>query len=93
MIGILATTIMGVAVMFYRWYLLTVLWAWFIVPQFGMPLLLYWQVAGISLFWSLFTYKHDEKDRTPKEFLTFFVSYALGMTIFMGMAWAIKLFI
>lgn len=90
MLTILAI-ILGFAVMLYRWYLLTVLWAWFIVPQFNLIELTLWQIGAASLFWSLFTYKHEKSNENAGEVLRKILIIACSMTLFMGIAWLIKL--
>ena len=83
--------LLGFAVMIYRWYLLTVLWAWFIVPQFNLPEATFGQIVAASLFWSLFTYKHDDQKTDSQKLFKRMIIVAGVMTLFMGIAWFIKL--
>lgn len=73
-------------------HVLTRLWAWFVVPAFGLPALGYWPMAGLDLFWSLFTWRtplgpiegEDESDKLAKA-----AARVLGPLVVWAIGWAI----
>ena len=69
-LAIILTTIISIPVsVVWSAYVLTILWGWFIVPQFGLEPLTIRFAIGLSLIITYLTYKYDhyEDDRSAQE--------------------------
>ena len=82
----------------WRGYVLTILWAWFVVPVFHLPALGIVTAIGISLVVSFLTYQHRPENpadtRSAGEKYGESVTIALlwpAMTLLIG--WAVHLFL
>lgn len=70
-------------------YVLTILWGWFAVTAFGLPVLSIAQAAGLSL---LVTYYRNSRveDKTFDETIG---AWVITPLMYLGLGWVIKLFI
>ena len=80
--GLLALLVLG---SIWRGYALTVLWAWFVVPVFHLPVLSIAPAIGLSLIVSFLTYQSDAKTPTDDSATDAFVKATLS-TILMPLA-------
>jgi hypothetical protein len=73
-------------------YVLSTLWAWFIVASFGVPMISVPVAMGINLIARLLTYKipeeGDESEYSYKVILAFMIP-----TVFLGVGYVIHLFV
>ena len=78
----------------WKGYVLTVLWAWFVVPVFGLPALALAPAIGLSLVVSFLTYQHgvaqddtgDFSDRIAKSV----VNAMLWPAMALGIGWVVR---
>lgn len=65
------------------------LWAWFVVPLFGLPVLTFWQAAGLRLTVAAFTYRPSkDEDRTLGQTVSWVVTTCLLLpAVTLGMGW------
>lgn len=79
-------------------YVFSTLWAWFIVPAFGLPLLSYAMATGVVLIISFATFHRvvvpEDPDRDVSaavaDTITHIIMYP---TIVLAMGWCIKYFL
>ena len=85
-LGFIAAIVLGVA---FGGYVLSVLWAWFIVTTFAVMPLGIAQAIGVSLtFGFLFRSRRPlEKDDAPLNSLLFMIAMPLAM---LGIGWIVK---
>jgi hypothetical protein len=89
--------VLAVPVTIYRAYVLTCLWAWFIVPMFDAPRLGVWYAIGILSVASLFhqyKYKHEDnpdREQDLKDGLGGLVQAVFLITIIWGVAFIVHL--
>ena len=80
----------------WRGYVLTVLWAWFVMPTFGLPALGIAPAIGLALVVSFLTHQSDSV-KTPEgdfaERMGRACAYALLLPLFMlGIGWVVHQF-
>lgn len=81
----------------WRGYVLTVLWKWFIVPAFGLPLLSIPIAIGISLLVQMMTHEHAKSKADDLEGVEQFV-YIIMMgflmpLLYLGIGGIVLLFV
>ena len=90
--------LLGLMVLSSMWkgYVLTVLWAWFVVPTFGLPALAVAPAIGLSLLVSFLTHQGDaikEPEGSSLERTSKAVSLALVMpALVLGIGWVVRQF-
>lgn len=74
-------------------YVLSVMWAWFIVPVFQAPTLRIPYAIGLALVMSMLTHQHkvNTEDDTPAWAYSLF-SMAMGL-VFLVYGWIVKAFV
>jgi hypothetical protein len=91
--GLLALLVLG---SIWRGYALTVLWAWFVVPVFHLPVLSIAPAIGLSLIVSFLTYQYDAKTPTDGDATDEFVRAAIGSFLLplaaIGIGWIVHQF-
>lgn len=78
-VGILCLTALSAM---WKGYVLTVLWAWFVTPIFGLPLLALAPAIGLSLVVSFLTYQHGVAQDDKGDF-----SDRMAKGVAMGLLW------
>ena len=82
--------LISVPISFYKAYVITVLWAWFIIP-FGVMGITFWHACGLMGVISMLTMKFDvSKDENSidiKKSISDSIAYALIYTIALGSGW------
>ena len=97
LIAWLLLLVLAVPITIYRAYVLTCLWAWFIIPMFDAPRLGVWYAIGILSIASLFQhnkYKHEEnpdQEQVLKDSFGGLVQAVLLVTIIWGAAFVVHL--
>lgn len=95
--GILCLTLIGViTTTVIRGYVLTVLWAWFVVPIFAAPTLRIPYAIGLSTIAGMLTLhsRPNEQDGTPEEKAIRAVFFsALCSLLALAIGWIVQLFI
>lgn len=79
LVGLLGLLAIGAV---WKGYVLTVLWGWFVVPTFGLPVLAIAPAIGLSLVVSFLTHQSDatkEQDGSSSERFAKSVAHALLM--------------
>lgn len=77
-------------------WVLSVLWAWFIAPFFGLPAISIAQACGVSLVIGLMTKEGYSKnnDQGVSEMIAAGISNAVFVPLFsLGIGWVFKLFL
>jgi uncharacterized membrane protein SpoIIM required for sporulation len=91
--GVLALMVLS---SMWKGYVLTVLWAWFLVPVFGLPALAIAPAIGLALVVSFLTYQSDASKEPEGEFserMAKAVAHALLMPAFvLGIGWVVRQF-
>jgi hypothetical protein len=80
----------------WRGYVLTVLWAWFVVPTFGLPALALAPAIGLSLVVSFLTHQLTSKEDDKRDFSDR-MARAIGVVLLMplfvlGIGWVVRQF-
>ena len=90
MLGMMALSAM------WKGYVLTVLWAWFVAPVFGFPLLALAPAIGLSLVVSFLTYQHgvaqDEKGELSDRAAKSVAMSLLWPAMALGIGWVVRQF-
>lgn len=80
----------------WRGYVLTVLWAWFVVPTFGPPALAIAPAIGLAMVVSFLTHQSDATKEPEGDFsarMAKALAYALVMPAFvLGIGWIVQRF-
>ena len=80
----------------WRGYVLTVLWAWFVVPTFNLPALALAPAIGLSLVVSYLTHQSDAAKASEGDFserMARACAYALLLPLFvLGIGWVVHQF-
>lgn len=75
----------------YRGWFISILWAWFVVPVFALPVLSVPQAIGLSLVGTTFiNTSGSSKKQTTAEWT---LSALLGPIVGLGLAWVVKQFL
>jgi hypothetical protein len=82
----------------WRGYVLTILWAWFIVPVFHLPALGIVAAIGFSLMITFLTYHHQREDQADtrsagEQFGQGMMIALIWPLIYLGMGYLIQLFL
>ncbi len=75
-----------------RGFVLTLLWKWFVVPVFHVPLLRIPEALGVALIITFLTYG-ERKESPPKEFSSRMVFTAISALVVLGLGYIYKLFL
>ena len=94
--GLVGVIALAALASIWKGYVLTVLWAWFVVPIFGLPVLSLAPAIGISLMVSFLTHQSDAttaKEGTPTDRFAKSVSHALiAPAVVLGIGWVVNQF-
>lgn len=81
----------GLAAVAYNGWVLTMMWAWFVVPTFGLPVLSVVPAVGLALIVSMLTYQipvaPDGIEPLDRMIRSFIISL-LASTLFLISGWA-----
>lgn len=93
---VLGTFAVLVPIAIWRGYVLSILWAWFMVPTFGLPALSLAAAIGVAMVISFLTYQHSncqEKEQSFGDKLTntFGVAFIYPL-LSLGMGWVVLQF-
>lgn len=91
-VGLLAVVAIG---SMWRGYALTILWAWFVVPVFGLPTLAIAPAIGVSLVVGFLThqYRPSDVEEDSDERMIKAATYATLAPLFaLAFGWCIKVF-
>jgi len=93
--------ILGVAVLLiigtiWRGFVLSILWAWFAVPIFGLPALSITAAIGVALVIGFLVYQHQHYEDTRSDYQK--IASSVGVVIFypalvLLMGWVVTLFL
>lgn len=87
-VGLLAVAL--VATVLHGWAL-ALLWAWFVVPVFGLPTLTYLQAIGLALVFSMFV-TTKRSSETKQDTWEGAVASLLTPFLVVGMGWILTMF-
>lgn len=92
-VGILALLVLS---SMWKGYVLTVLWAWFVVPTFGLPTLALAPAIGLAMVVSFLTHQSDASKAPEGDFsdhMAKAVAHALLLpAMVLGIGWVVKQF-
>jgi hypothetical protein len=81
----------------WRGYILSILWAWFIVVGFGLPAMSIPLAIGVSMIVSFLTYQHSKEDVPQKDivdtWVKIFINSFIYPTILLGVGYIVKGFL
>lgn len=92
-VGVLALLVLS---SMWKGYVLTVLWAWFVVPTFGLPALAIAPAIGLAMVVSFLTHQRDASKEPEGDFsarMAKSVAHALVMpALVLGIGWVVHQF-
>ena len=88
----LLVMVLGFAALFLKWHVTCIFWGWFIAPVFSLPILTYWQAAGVSYTFAVFSFavrwgdlvKHNNEDHVKRHLtqgLVLLMGWGIGYLI------------
>ena len=95
--GILGFFALLIAGTILRGFMLSVMWGWFVVPLFHLPVLSIPYAIGLAVTASLFagtkSSKTDDKKKTADKIAEWIAQIILGPFLVLGVAWIVKQFL
>lgn len=79
------------SIILYGW-VLGLLWKWFFVPIFGLPVLKLVEAIGIALIVRFLIYTHPEHELTDEKLMQHLVAAYIFPFICLGFGWIIRSF-
>jgi len=88
--GVLAMFVVAIVACPLGGVALRLLWGWFMVPTFGLPVISLVQAIGIALVISFLTQQHIPRDEDEK--VKMIIHELLAPVVFVSIGWVVHLF-